>query len=184
MQSMPPRSQHGCHRHRGRRPPPSNRPGAPRRRSCAAPRRSTAGRRLPVCDMTPPGAHLDETCPVLDLVPHGAHLAHAVGDALLDRQRHDARAERLEHRGVGCPPVGVRGPRGPARPVDPRDRSPSAVRRRGAAPVCTNRPRFRTVVNPAASVRRALATARNVRTARSSCTALNGLRWSALRAAG
>ena len=44
-------------------------------------------------------------------------------------------------------------------------------------PVCTNSPRLRTVVKPARSVRRALATARRVRKAGSSCTGISGLAW-------
>ena len=49
-------------------------------------------------------ADLDELGAVLHLVADsGAHLAHAVGDALLDRKRHDVRRQGLEHRRVEVP---------------------------------------------------------------------------------
>ena len=54
------------------------------------------------------GAHLDELGAVLDLIADRlAHLADAVGDALLDRQRHDVRGEGLEHGGVEMPAGGA-----------------------------------------------------------------------------
>ena len=51
------------------------------------------------------GADLDQPGAVLDLVPDGlADLGHAVGDALLHRQRQDVRRQGLEHGGVEVPP--------------------------------------------------------------------------------
>src|SRR5262245_59768935 len=69
-------------------------------------------------------AHLDQLRTVLDLVADGlAHLADSVGDALFDRQRHDVRRERLEHRRVEVPTGRRDGvPRGDdPRPVDPAE---------------------------------------------------------------
>ncbi len=51
--------------------------------------------------------HLDQLGAVADLVAHTRpHLVDAVGDALRDRQRHDARRQPLEHRRVEVPAVG------------------------------------------------------------------------------
>src|SRR5262245_23350180 len=83
--------------------------------------------------------------------------------------------------GSRCPPVGVMAwpaatTRGPSiQPWSIALRSATSSR---IPPVWTNRPRLRTVVNPDRSVRRALATARSVRTAGSSCTDTSGLSWS------
>ena len=70
------------------------------------------------------GAHLDQLGAVLDLVADRlAHLVDAVGDALLDGERQDAGAERLEHRGVEVAAGrrdGVPG-RDDARAVDPAE---------------------------------------------------------------
>ena len=53
-------------------------------------------------------ADLDQLRAVLDLVADRlAHLADPVGDALLDRQGHDVRRERLEHGRVQVPAGGV-----------------------------------------------------------------------------
>ena len=72
-------------------------------------------------------AHLDQLGAVLDLVAHRlAHLAHAVGDALLDRERHDAGREAREHRGVEVP-AGRRD--GVTRREDPRPGEPARVDR-------------------------------------------------------
>ena len=96
------------------------------------------------------------------------------------RERHDVRGERLEHRRVEV--AARRRDRVPgghdARAVDPADVDRLLERDvEQQPPVFTNRPRLRTVVNPARSVRRALATARSVRSAGSSCTGLSGLSW-------
>ena len=83
--------------------------------------------------------------------------------------------------GSRWPPVGVMAcPAGTTRGPSTQPRSMAFLRATSSSspPVCTNRPRLRTVVNPARRVRRALATARSVRRAGSSCTAMSGLRWS------
>ena len=59
---------------------------------------------------------------VLDLVADGlAHLAHAVGDALLDRERHDVGGEGLEHGRIEVPAGRCDGMAGrdDTRPFDP-----------------------------------------------------------------
>ncbi len=83
--------------------------------------------------------------------------------------------------GSRWPPVGVMAwpagtMRGPS--IQPRSMAFFSATSSSSPPVCTNRPRLRTVVNPARNVRRALATPRNVFTAGSSCTATSGLSWS------
>ena len=74
---------------------------------------------------------------------------------------------------MACPAGTTRGPS-----IQPRSMAFFSATSRSSPPVCMNRPRLRTVVKPARSVRRALATARRVRTAGSSWTAFRGLRWS------
>ena len=71
--------------------------------------------------------HLDQLGAVPDLVAHArAHLVDAVGDALGDRQRHDARRQTLEHRRIEMPAVRRHGV---ARRIDPRPDVPALLDR-------------------------------------------------------
>ena len=71
--------------------------------------------------------HLDQLGAVPDLVAHARpHLVDAVGDALGDRQRHDARREALEHRRIEV--SAVRRHSVPGR-VDPRPDVPALLDR-------------------------------------------------------
>ena len=128
-------------------------------------------------------ADLDELGAVLDLVADRlAHLVDAVGDPLLHGERHDVRGRAPgtssgrggRRSGEMAWPAGTT--RGPS--IQPKSIAFFRATSSSSPPVCTNRPRFRTVVNPARRVRRALATPRSVFTAGSSCTATSGLAWS------
>ena len=73
---------------------------------------------------------------------------------------------------MACPAGTIRGPS--IQPMSMAFMRATSSRR---PPVCTNSPRFRTVVKPARRVRRALAAARSVFRAGSSCTGTSGLAW-------
>ena len=73
---------------------------------------------------------------------------------------------------MACPAGTMRGPS-----IHPRSMAVIRSTSRSRPPVCTKSPRFRTVVNPARRVLRALAAPRSVFIAGSSWTGTSGLAW-------